>query len=224
MRAFVTATGTEVGKTFVTCAWVHQLRAEGRSVRALKPIHSGYDPADRSSDAARLMEALGETDVNRVTRVRYAAPLSPDMAAAREGEAVDFASAVASVRAAEAEAPDAILVEGIGGVMVPLDARRTVLDLMAAVGYPAVLVAGAYLGTLSHTLTALAALEARRLEVAAVLLTEAEPGPVPLDETRASLRPHVPARVPILGLPRADSGRSVSPFGALEAAVRAATR
>ena len=93
---FVTGTGTAIGKTLVTAALCHELRARGRPVRALKPVLSGYDPADRhESDPGILLASLGEAvteeAVAAITPWRFSAPLSPDMAAAREGRRLDLA-------------------------------------------------------------------------------------------------------------------------------------
>src|SRR5690606_28384636 len=99
---------------------------------------------------------------------------------------------------------DVVLIEGIGGVMVPLDARRTVLDLIAALGAPSLLVAGSYLGTLSHTLTAAGMLDARGCALAGVALSESEDQPVPPDETATVLRRFVPG-APVVVVPRRGS-------------------
>ncbi|CAI8037561.1 ATP-dependent dethiobiotin synthetase BioD [Geodia barretti] len=157
---FVTATGTEIGKTLVTAALCHELRAAGRPVRALKPVLSGYDPATLAdSDPGVLLASLGEAAseeaVAAITPWRFSAPLSPDMAAAREGRRLDLAEILAYCRAAEG---DPLLIEGIGGAMVPLNERHTVLDWIAELGAPALVVTGSYLGTISHTLTTLAAI------------------------------------------------------------------
>ncbi|HUL82397.1 MAG TPA: dethiobiotin synthase [Gammaproteobacteria bacterium] len=188
---FVTATGTDVGKTFVMTRLIAELRAARRSVNVLKPVASGFDSADvASSDTGVLLDALGlaatAANLDAVSPWRFTAPLSPDMAAARENRAIPFAELVEFCRAPRAA--DVTLIEGIGGVMVPLDAEHTVLDWIAAVGAPAILVAGSYLGTLSHTLTAVAALRARGCELAAVIVSESEEQPVPLEETAAAIR------------------------------------
>jgi dethiobiotin synthetase len=202
---FVTATGTDVGKTFVMARLVAELRAARRSVQALKPVASGFDAADVSaSDTGVLLDALGlpatPANLDAVSPWRFAAPLSPDMAAARERRAIPFAELVEFCNAPRAA--DVTLIEGIGGVMVPLDAEHTVLDWIAAVGAPAVLVAGSYLGTLSHTLTAVAALRARGCTLAAVIVSESVEQPVPLEETAAALRRFVgPVVVSVLSRP-----------------------
>ena len=210
---FVTATGTDVGKTFVMTRLIAELRAARRSVLALKPVASGFDAADAAaSDAGMLLDALGlpptAANLDAVSPWRFAAPLSPDMAAARERRAIPFAELVEFCRAPRAA--DVTLIEGIGGVMAPLDAEHTVLDWIAAVGAPAVLVAGSYLGTLSHTLTAVAALRARGCTLAAVIVSESATQPAPLEETAAALRRFVQP-VEVGALPRAPSASGLLP-------------
>jgi len=201
---FVTATGTGVGKTFVTAKLVAELRAARRSVRALKPVASGFDVADvAASDSGVLLDALGlpatEEHLDDVSPWRFAAPLSPDMAAARERRTIPFDELLEFCRAPRPV--DVTLIEGIGGVMVPLDEEHTVLDWIAALGAPVLLVAGSYLGTLSHTLTAAAALRARDIEPVAVIVSESEQQPVPLAETADAIRRFV-TPVAVAALPR----------------------
>lgn len=192
VAVFVTASGTDIGKTYVAEALLRQWRQSGRLVAVLKPLLSGYDPADAaSSDTGRLLTASGVAitpeSIDLVSPWRYAAPLSPDMAAAREGKSVPVDDVVAYCAAAIAEADESgmsLLIEGIGGVMVPLDDTRTVADLVAALGIPAILVGGSYLGSLSHTLTAYEALRARNVTVDSVIVSETPDSDVPLDETR----------------------------------------
>ena len=192
VAVFVTASGTDIGKTYVAEALLRQWRQSGRLVAVLKPLLSGYDPADAaSSDTGRLLTASGVAitpeSIDLVSPWRYAAPLSPDMAAAREGKTVPVDDVIAYCAAAIAEADESgmsLLIEGIGGVMVPLDDTRTVADLIAALGIPAILVGGSYLGSLSHTLTAYEALRARNVTVDSVIVSEPPDCDVPLDETR----------------------------------------
>jgi len=203
---FVTATGTDIGKTFVTCGLIRALQARGRKVAALKPIASGFAPAGAEvSDSGLLLSALvrpviPET-IAQVSPWRFAAPLSPDMAAAREGRVIDFAAVVGFCRDAIANRDGALLIEGVGGVMSPLDTRHTVLDWMAALDIPLVLVAGSYLGTISHTLTALDVLRRRGLAVACLVISESAIGTVPLDETRDAIAGFAPG-LDVVALPR----------------------
>ncbi|MGB7783423.1 MAG: dethiobiotin synthase, partial [Pseudolabrys sp.] len=157
---FVTSTGTDIGKTFVTAALIRYMRESNQPVAALKPIVSGYDSSvAETSDPAVLLAALGRRmsadEVERIAPWRFRAPLAPDLAAAREGRRVDFVELVEFSRAAINGAKGPLFIEGVGGIMVPLDGRRTVLDWMTALDIPLLLIVGGYLGTISHTLTAL---------------------------------------------------------------------
>jgi dethiobiotin synthetase len=210
---FVTATGTGIGKTFVTCGLATCLRRRGRRVDAIKPVVTGFDPATASaSDPALLLASVGRTpaEIEKISPWRFTAPLSPDMAAAREGQTLEFSSMVNFSRAAMASAKDVLLIEGIGGIMVPFDARHTVLDWMVALRLPLILVAGSYLGTISHTLSAVDVLTRRDLTIAAVVVSESGGSSVPLDDTCASIARFV-APIPVLALPRLEPASTEHP-------------
>ncbi|MDV2496665.1 MAG: dethiobiotin synthase, partial [bacterium] len=130
---------------------------------------------------------------------RFSAALSPDMAARREGRSIDFQGLVDFCRGLREEAGDVLLIEGLGGVLVPLTERETVADWIAALEVPALLVTGSYLGTLSHTLSAAESLKARGVPLAAVIVSESADSPVPLAETVETLERFV---TPVLALPR----------------------
>jgi len=218
---FVTATGTDIGKTFVTAGVIRHLRREGRSVAAVKPVVTGFDPgAPDGSDPAVLLAALGRTatldEIARISPWRFKAPLAPGMAAAREGSTLDFDAVIEFSRQEIATPSDILLIEGIGGVMVPLDARRTVLDWMAALNLPLILVAGSYLGTISHTLTALDTLARRNLRIAALVVSETGGSEVPLADTIATIAGFA-APVAVVGLPRLRPGADHSAFGEIAA-------
>jgi len=211
---FVTGTGTEVGKTFVTTALIHALRRRGRSVDALKPVASGFDPVQPgASDTALLLAALRrpptEEAIARMSPWRFAAPLSPDMAARRERRRIDFDALLADTRRAIDQTPDLLLIEGIGGLMVPLDERHTVLDWIVALDARVLLVGGSYLGGISHALTALELLRTRRLDTAAMIVSETPCG-VDLSETVATIARFAGA-VPIIGLPRLPDAEAAHP-------------
>jgi dethiobiotin synthetase len=208
---FVTATGTGVGKTLVSAALIHQLRAAGQPVQALKPLLTGWpDPTGTPSDPELLLRAQGvEPTLERIAEItpwRFAAPLAPDMAAARERRALDFDALVAFTRAAQERCDGWLVVEGVGGVAVPLDDRHTVLDWIAGTKLPALLVTGSYLGTLSHTFTAAAALRAAGIPLAGLVISESAESPVPLEETRATLLRFL-GELPCALLPRLTPGR-----------------
>lgn len=210
--AFVTATGTDIGKTFVTAGLVRHLRAAGRVADAVKPVVSGFDPeAWQESDPAVLLAALGRPltseELDRVSPWRFKAPLSPHMAARQEGRAIDFEEVVGFCRRAMAGRGGVLLIEGIGGIMVPLDDHRTVLDWMSMLRIPIVLVAGSYVGTMSHTLTSLEVLVRRNLNVAAVVISESEGSAASLVDTVATLQRFADS-IDVVGIPRLAPGES----------------
>ena len=188
---FVTATGTDVGKTYVAIGLISAARRAGLTVAALKPVVSGFSDEDAAtSDAGRLLAALGRRvtpdTIAALAPWRFRAPLSPDMAAALEGRVIDF-DAVAGACRAVLRAGHLTFIEGIGGLMVPLDARRTVLDLIVALALPIVIVSATGLGAISHCLTAVAALRGRGIAPALIILNESADAAVPLAATRETL-------------------------------------
>ena len=201
---FVTSSGTEIGKTYVSAMLTRELQT-----RAIKPLVSGFDETTfPESDPAMLLAAMGEEVVfenaGRVSRWRFKAALSPDMTAKREGRTIDFDALVAECVDAAAK-HDPLVIEGVGGLMVPLDAAHTVLDWMKAldarVRLAPLLVVGAYLGTISHTLTTLAVMRAENLLPRAIVVSEAAPGPVPVEETAETIA-RFSGGVPVRVLPR----------------------
>jgi dethiobiotin synthetase len=207
---FVTATGTDIGKTFVTAGLIRHIRAAGRAVGAIKPVVSGFDPDDwQGSDPAVLLAALGRPltleEVEGVSPWRFKAPLSPHTAAQREGRAIAFQEVVAFCRRAMAARRGVLLVEGIGGVMVPLDDRHSVLDLMSMLRIPIILVAGSYVGTLSHTLTALEVVARRNIDIAAVVVSESDGSAASLEDTVATIQVFAET-IDVVGLPRLPPG------------------
>ncbi len=212
---FVTATGTDIGKSFVASALIRALRRQRRPVDALKPVISGFEPAEiETSDTGRLLTALEhpltQDEIERISPWRFVAPLSPDMAAARQGRSIDFDALVTWCAHRIADHDGVLLIEGVGGIMVPLDAGHTVLDWMAALGLPVLLVAGSYLGTLSHTLTALDVLDRRRIAVRALIVSETAKSSVGLVDTVETIRRFAPATA-VIALPRLADGATEHP-------------
>jgi len=204
---FITATGPDVGKTPVVAALIRHLRQLGRSVDAVKPIVSGYEPAQAgSSDPATLIAALGlplsPESIDRVSPWRFRAALPPDVAARMEGRRIDVDAVVAFCKEALSRRRDILLIEGVGGIMAPLDEQRTILDVMMALRLPLILVTGSDRGALSHTLTALDSLFRRDMGLLATIVSETPGSKVPLDEVVASIARFTE---PVIGLPRTRS-------------------
>ena len=134
---FITATGTGIGKTIVTTILAWQAKQAGKSVRALKPVISGFtEDTYNESDTALILRSLDleetEDAINNISPWRYEAPLAPDMAAARENAVLDFEKLISFCSEAIEGPDDIVLIEGVGGLMVPLSETRTVLDWIKA--------------------------------------------------------------------------------------------
>jgi dethiobiotin synthetase len=207
---FIAGAHTDVGKTHVACALIRAARRAGRSIDALKPVASGFDPAAwADSDPGRLLAALGlpltPAQLDRITPWRFTAPLAPPMAAVLEGRKLPLQPLIDVCAARIAEAPDLLVIEGVGGLMSPLADDATGLDLMMALQLPVLLVGGGYLGAMSHTLTALEVLRGRGQGVVAVILSQdADPDAPDFAATVAMAAAHA-AGTPVLPAPRAAS-------------------
>jgi dethiobiotin synthetase len=195
---FVTATDTAVGKTVVCAGLASALRARGCDVAVFKPVQSGALADDPAGDAALLgADCL----------YAFLAPLAPLIAAREEGRQIELEPILARARAL-AEAHELLLVEGAGGLLVPLGEDFDIADLVRELTFPLLVVARAGLGTVNHTLLTVEAARARGLEVAGVVLNgaldESSETNAALIETRGDVR--VLAQVPWLDDP-ADAAR-----------------
>jgi dethiobiotin synthetase len=201
---FVTGTGTEVGKTIIAAVLAHTLAAEGKRVAVFKPAVTGLEE-EGETDHALLRRASGSSQSDEeIAPYRYQPPASPHLAAALAGEEIDPERLAEAACQAAADA-DAIVCEGVGGLLVPLSPTYLVRDLAVGLGYPLVIVAGPGLGTINHTLLTLEAARAAGLEVAAVVLNPwpEEPGEIERNnrETIAEL-----GQVRVETLPQLDLG------------------
>jgi dethiobiotin synthetase len=168
---FVTGTDTGVGKTVLAAALAAALRAGGVRVGAFKPVVTGLDEPEPGRPADHeLLGAAAGVAADAVAPLRFGPAVSPHLAAELAGTAIDPAAVVAAARAAGATA-DALVVEGVGGLLVPLAPDFTVRDLAVALGLPVVIAARPGLGTISHTLLTVEAARAAGLDVRAVVLT-----------------------------------------------------
>ncbi|HTT93142.1 MAG TPA: dethiobiotin synthase [Solirubrobacterales bacterium] len=222
---FVTATGTEVGKTVVASVLAHTLAADGRRVAVFKPALTGMDefPAYDGGAALAAVAAAGDgwpsiaglpdhaalraaarssqTD-DEIAPYRFDPPMSPHLAAGLAGVEIDPERVMRAARAAAAGA-EAIVCEGAGGLLVPLSPSWTMRSCAVELGYPLVVVSPPGLGAINHTLLTVESARSVGLEVAAIVLNPwpADPTPIEVDnrETIAAT-----SGVPVLTLPRLD--------------------
>ena len=167
---FVTATGTSAGKTFVTRGLARALHQRALRVVALKPIETGCMPS--AQDALALARASNATTpAEHPDFFRAELPLAPYAVSREIGQpGPDITAIAAAVHAVEPKR-DWVLVEGAGGLLVPLDRDTSIADLARRLAYPVLLVAPDSLGVLSHVLTAFESAQARALRMLAVVLT-----------------------------------------------------
>jgi dethiobiotin synthetase len=189
---FVSATDTGAGKTLITAAIARQWRREGRAFRVCKPVATGA-----SMDTRILGRAAGDNDLEAITPLHFEAEVAPPVAARLAGRNLTLEDLIEAVRRREER--EAVLVEGVGGLLCPLTETETVADLAGRLGLPLVVVAKRSLGTLNHTLLTLEAARHRRLRVVGVVVNEVTPVSGVADETNVEeLRRRID--VPILAV------------------------
>jgi dethiobiotin synthetase len=200
---FVTGTGTEVGKTVVAAAIARTLAAAGREVAVFKPAVTGLDDPGEPDHALLRRGAESAQRDEQIAPYRYGPPASPHLAAALAGEEID-PDRLRAVAAEAKRGADALVCEGVGGLLVPLSPGYLVRDLAIDLALPLAIAASPGLGTINHTLLTIEAARSAGLEVAMVVLTPwpASPSPVEVSnrETIASLAGVRPVTLPRLDL------------------------
>ena len=195
---FVAGTDTEIGKTLVACALLHKLRAKFVHVVGAKPVAAGLEADGINADVAQL-RAASNLQVPAELDNPYALrePVSPHLAARAEGRVIDphrIANAVAQLRLLA----DAVVVEGVGGLLVPLSDTADGGDLARLLRLPVVLVVGLKLGCLNHALLTQEAIASRGLHFAGWVGNRIDPAMQRADDNLTTLRSRL--RAPCLGV------------------------
>lgn len=195
---FVTGTDTGIGKTLVSCAMLHALRGRGLCALGMKPIAAGID-ADGTNEDVELLRAASSLQVERALVNPYLLrqPIAPHLAAAAEGVPLGL-PAIRAAFDTLAEQADAVVVEGCGGFLVPLDDTRDTADLALCLGLPVVLVVGMRLGCLNHALLTQEAIARRGLTLAGWVANRVDPQMLHFDGNLATLEARIAA--PLLGV------------------------
>ena len=176
---FITGTDTGVGKTVVTACLLSLYRKHRLNVGVMKPIETGVDPecsSSANSDAKFLMEMAQCSDpLSQICPVRLKTAASPYQAAKMENRSIDVDSIIETFGLL-AEKYENLLVEGVGGLLVPLQSNYLVCDLIRDLGLPLLVVSRNALGTLNHTLLTLRVAQQAGLSIRGVFLNRTEPG------------------------------------------------
>jgi dethiobiotin synthetase len=190
---FVTATDTGVGKTVLSAALLAAMAAAGEPVRAFKPAVTGLeDPQEIEARGGwpadhELLATAAGTAAEEVSPLRYGPAVSPHLAAELTGEPIESELLVAAATTSAAQTADAVeqtlIVEGVGGLLVPLREDYSVCDFAVALGLPVLIAARPGLGTINHTLLTLQVARSAGLDVRAVVLTPWPQEPTALERS-----------------------------------------
>lgn len=217
-KIFVISSGTGVGKTLVSCALSKNLLEAGESFITLKPVISGFEFEDTPNDLYQLMLAqnieYSRNNIGKFAKAIYSLPLSPDMAAEKEGKDMPNVRILKEFIEAQ-EGCNNCIIEGVGGIMVPLNNSETYLNFINQT-YNAnrdetVLVLGSYLGSLSHSLTCLEVLRNNKIKIDNIIisqnLNEGDELYINVEDTKNSLQNFYGGK--IIAVENLDSGREV---------------
>jgi dethiobiotin synthetase len=199
---FVTGTDTGIGKTTVSCALLRAFAAQGHKVIGMKPIAAGSENG-KWPDVEQLL-AASTVNVTRQQINPYAfdLPISPHLAAQQTGREIDPEVIRQSYQTLSAQA-DRVVVEGVGGFLVPVNQHQTGADLARALNLPVILVVGMRLGCLNHALLTTQAIKATGLTLAGWVANCIDPQMIVFEENIATLEQRLDC--PLLGVLPFDS-------------------
>ena len=188
---FITGTDTGIGKTYVACQLIRQYVAQGYRVVGMKPVAAGCDLINGQwvNEDVRLLTEASNVDapLHLVNPYCFNAPIAPHIAA--EKEQVDIQLEVIQAAFNElAKLADIVVVEGAGGLLVPLNAAQTIADLIALLNIPIIFVVGMRLGCINHALLSLEVVQARRLPVSAWVANPIDPNMLSFKENLITLQ------------------------------------
>jgi dethiobiotin synthetase len=197
---FVTGTDTGVGKTSVSLGLMQLLQSQGHVVTGMKPVASGCraTPAGLVNDDALKLQAQASFSVpyQQVNPYAFERPVAPHLAAREQGVTIEL-PVIEQALDALTEAADRVVVEGVGGWLVPINMTQTMADVALVMALPVVLVVGVRLGCINHALLTAAAIESSGAAFAGWVANRLDPGCETVDETVAALRERLAA--PCLG-------------------------
>ncbi|MDH4226431.1 MAG: dethiobiotin synthase [Deltaproteobacteria bacterium] len=170
---FITGTDTQVGKTFVACALASAYRAAGKKVGVMKPVETGCKGSNGElipADALMLKDASGfDAPLDLINPYRFKEPLAPSVASRLEGITIDLKKIKKCYNEIATQA-DVVIVEGAGGILVPLNEDATMADLIKYLGLPIIIVSSSRLGCINHTLLTIRHAESMDIKVNGVVL------------------------------------------------------
>ena len=198
MNYFVTGTDTHVGKTLISCALLHGFAAQGKCVVGMKPIAAGCNNEGQNEDVLQLRAASNvEVSYELTNPYCFLPAIAPHLAAQQAGIKIQLPRIIEAYQKVAAQA-DVVIVEGVGGLCVPLNAQQDSADMLKALGLPVILVVGIRLGCLNHALLTVEAMNARGLSLAGWVANVIEENMPHWEENIAALQQRMAA--PLLGI------------------------
>jgi dethiobiotin synthetase len=198
MNYFVVGTDTGVGKTLISCALLFGFAAQGRRAVGMKPVAAGCNADEQNEDALQL-RAAGNVAASYgiINPYCFLPAIAPYVAAQHAGVDIRFSRITESYQKLAAQA-DVVIVEGVGGLLVPLNAQQDSADLVLELGLPVILVVGIRLGCLNHALLTVEAIAARGLTLAGWVANVVEADMASVEENVAALQQRIAS--PLLGI------------------------
>ena len=198
---FITGTDTGVGKTAVTCALLHTFAGQGKQVVGMKPVAAGCDHTPDGMQCDDVVQLQAHSNVAAplalINPYAFAPPVAPHIAAAQCAVEIELEQILASFNALQGMA-DIVVVEGVGGFMVPLNAHQTTADLSVKLALPVILVVGMRLGCLSHALLTAQAITHCGLQLAGWVANQIDPKMLVAEDNLHTLQAMLDA--PLLGV------------------------
>ena len=200
-NAFITSTGTNIGKTFLTKMLINRSIELNYKVSAIKPIISGFNKNNfDETDTGIIINALNapKMDIDKISPWRFKEPLSPDLAAKNEGKYINFEELIHFCEQnINSKNNDLVLIEGVGGTMVPINDKFTIMDLIIKLNIPVILTIGSYLGSISHTLNAYEIFKKYNINISSIVVMQSKSQDVGVENTIHSIQNHI-KKTPII--------------------------
>jgi len=210
---FITSTGTNIGKTYLTNLLIKRALKLNYKINAIKPIISGFNIAKlEETDSGIILKALSmdKRRIDEISPWRFKDPLSPDMAAKLAKKEINFKEIINYCNSyiKSKKDDDILLIEGVGGTMVPINSKYTILDLIKKLNIPIILTIGSYLGSISHTLNSYEVLIKNNVNINSIILNQSNENDVGIELTKSSLLNYIKT-IPIYSIHRGHKNNNI---------------
>jgi len=198
MNYFITGTDTGVGKTLISCALLHAFAAKGKRVVGMKPVAAGCDDDGLNDDVKKLRASSNIlASLGQINPYSFIHPIAPHIASKNSGVRINFERIIESYKELASQA-EIVIVEGVGGILVPLNETQDSIDLIYSLDLPVIVIVGMRLGCLNHALLTFRALDASGLNCAGWVANILDEKMLAIGENIETLKEKIKA--PLLGV------------------------